>query len=93
MKATEKTIMCQDCGERESDAVVVFTSKERDQYEKDMCLPCYFKLTAKQGLTYREWFKQIQGEEWTDNHAPLPSLINGYEAYCKANGLVPCWNG
>lgn len=93
MSASAEVIMCQDCGERESDAVVVFTDKVKAQYEKDMCLPCYFALTEKQGLTYREWFKQTQCEEWTENHGPLPSLMDGYEAYCKANGLVPCWNG
>lgn len=93
MSAAAEVIMCEYCGQRKSQALVTFTSKGMRGLEKEMCLPCFDKLTEKQGLTYREWCKQKCREEWTDNHGPLPSLTNGYESYCKDNGLIACWDG
>lgn len=92
MSAAAEVIMCEQCGQRKSEMLVIFTSKENRGLQKEMCFPCYGALTASQGLTYHEWYKQTHGEEWTDNHVPMSDVTNGYEDYCRVNNLIPCWD-
>lgn len=44
-------------------------------------------------VSYTEWFKATYHEEWTDQHAPLMSLLDEYEEWCKENKVEPIWNG
>lgn len=44
-------------------------------------------------MTFTEWYKNTYNDVWTDNHAPLFSLVEEYVHYCESNGIVPIWNG
>lgn len=44
-------------------------------------------------MTFTEWYKETCDDEWTDEHAPLVSLLYDYEDWCKANKVIPVFNG
>lgn len=43
--------------------------------------------------TYTEWYKYKYGNEWTEQHAIMFSIVEEYEKYCRAYKLEPIWNG
>lgn len=44
-------------------------------------------------MSFTEWYKETFNDEWTENHAPLMSLLDDYEEWCKKNNVTPIWNG
>lgn len=44
-------------------------------------------------MTFTEWYKETCDDEWTYEHAPLVSLLYDYEDWCKANKVIPVFNG
>lgn len=44
-------------------------------------------------MSYTDWFKATYHEEWTEQHAPLMSLLDEYEEWCEKNNVTPIWNG
>jgi hypothetical protein len=44
-------------------------------------------------MTFTEWYKETCDDEWTDEHAPLVSLLYDYEDWCEENKIAPIFNG
>jgi hypothetical protein len=44
-------------------------------------------------MSFTEWYEKTYNDKWTDNHAPLHSLMIEYEDYCRDNNIEPIWNG
>lgn len=48
-------------------------------------------------MTFTEWYKETQGDEWNSDYAGMygyaMELIDKYEEWCTKNDFVPVWNG
>lgn len=84
-----ESVMCECCGEREDNIGAFFSDKEMGKDEQRLCWNCYEEMTA---WSFSEWYMYTRGEQWSVNSKLTEELKEGYEAYCKGEGVVPYWN-
>ncbi|WNS78044.1 hypothetical protein RRU94_06125 [Domibacillus sp. DTU_2020_1001157_1_SI_ALB_TIR_016] len=88
-----ESVMCERCGEREDNIRAFFSDKEMGKDEQRLCWSCYEEMTAvKSDWSFSEWYMYTQEEQWSVNSKLTGELKEGYEAYCKGEGVVPYWN-
>lgn len=86
-------VMCERCGECENDIKVFFSNKEMGKSEQRLCWSCFEEMTAiESAWSFIDWYKHTQQEQWSVNRKLTEILKEGYESYCKEQGVVPYWD-
>ena len=86
----DEKAMCERCGEREYNVTAHFNDDGLGSDEQKLCHGCFDEVTAiESAWAFTDWYKHTQQEQWSVNSKLRDSLREGYESYCKDQGVVP----